>query len=162
MRMSFPPIDPPYSTIFVVFLAVVMTFITSLANRLLTNREQLTAWRKQISEWQTEFNQARKSGDKKQLDKAMRKQKQIMQIQSKMFTQQMKVTLIFIVPFFLFWTWLNGVYGITPVAFLSGWPLGPEGHPGGLTVFYWYLLCSFAFGTIFSHVLGIGMGATEE
>lgn len=152
--MSFPPVDQPLSTIFVLFLAVLLTFITSLANRLLTNREQLLSWRKQTSEWQKEFNEARKSGDKKELDKAMRKQKQIMQIQSKMFMQQMKVTLIFIVPFFLFWTWLQGVYTIKAVAFLPGF--------GGLTVFYWYLLCSFMFGTIFSHVLGIGMGVPDE
>jgi len=149
-----PPTIMPVSTIFILFLAILLTFITSLANRLLTNREQLASWRKQISEWQKEFNEARKSGDKKQLEKAMRKQKQIMQIQSKMFTQQMKVTLIFIVPFFLFWAWINGIYEQTPVAFLPGF--------GGLPVFYWYLLCSLAFGTIFSHVLGIGMGATDE
>jgi len=165
--MSFQlPTGQPESTVFVLFLAVILTLITSLANRLLTNRQQLGEWRKQISEWQKEFNEARKSGDKKQLDKAMRKQKQIMQIQSKMFTQQMKVSLIFIVPFFLFWTWLNSAYTIKGVAiivaFLPGWPLGPAGHPGGLTVFYWYLICSLMFGTIFSHVLGIGMGATDE
>lgn len=152
--MSFPPIELPYSTTFVLLLAALLTFITSLVNRLLTNREQLASWRKQISEWQKEFNEARKSGDKKELEKAMRKQKQIMQIQSKMFTQQMKVSLIFIVPFFLFWTWLNGVYAGQTVAYLTGF--------GKLSVFYWYLLCSLAFGTIFSHVLGIGMGATDE
>jgi uncharacterized membrane protein (DUF106 family) len=149
-----PPTNMPVSTIFVLFLALLLTFITSLANRLLTNREQLASWRKQTSEWQKELSEARKSGDKKQLEKVMRKQKQIMQIQSKMFTQQMKVTLIFIVPFFLFWTWLNGVYAGQTVAYLSGF--------GKLNVFYWYLLCSLAFGTIFSHVLGIGMGATDE
>jgi len=154
--MSIPPIDLPYSTIFVLLLAALLTFITSLANRLLTNREQLASWRKEISEWQKEFNDARKSGDKKQLEKAMRKQKQVMQIQSKMFTQQMKVSLIFIVPFFLFWTWLNGVYKGQTVAYLPGF------GNGSLSVFYWYLLCSLAFGTIFSHVLGIGMGATDE
>lgn len=92
----------------------------------------------------------------------MRKQKQVMQIQSKMFTQQMKVTLIFIVPFFLFWTWLNSVPFVSVdasgsyhfVAYLPGF--------GGLTVFFWYLICSLAFGTLFSHVLGIGTGATGE
>ena len=148
----------PNSTIFVLLLALLLTFVTSLANRLLTNREQLASWKKQISEWQEEFNKARKSGDKKLLEKATRKQKQVMQIQSKMFMQQFKVTLIFIVPFFLFWMWLNGLYvdaeGMqVAVAFFPGF--------GGIPVFYWYLLCSFAFGTVFSHLLGVGMGAPE-
>lgn len=149
-----PPIALPSATFFVLALALLLTLITSVANRLLTNKEQLASSRKTISEWQKEFNEARKSGDKKLLEKAMRKQKQVMQIQSKMFTQQMKVTLIFIVPFFLFWTWLNGVYTGKTVAYLPGF--------GGLPVFYWYLLCSLAFGALFSHVLGIGTGATGE
>jgi uncharacterized membrane protein (DUF106 family) len=149
-----PPIEIPLSTGFILLLALLLTFVTSSVNRLFTNREKLASWRKTISEWQKEFNEARKSGDKKLLDKAMKKQKQVMQIQSKMFMQQMKVTLIFIVPFFLFWTWLGGVYsGVAAVAFLPGF--------GRLPVSYWYILCSFAFGAIFSHIFGIGTGATE-
>jgi uncharacterized membrane protein (DUF106 family) len=150
--------DLPYSTIFILLLALLLTFITSLVNRLLTNREKMAAWRKETSEWQKEFNEARKSGDKKTLEKVMRKQKQIMQIQSKMFTHQMKISLIFIVPFFLFWTWLNGLYvnasGAVAVAFLPGF--------GPIPVFYWYLLCSLSFGALFTRLLGLGTGAPEE
>jgi len=152
--MSWIPTEPPLSTFFILGLALLLTFITSIVNRLLTNKEQLASWRKELSEWQAELSKARKSGDKKLLDKAMRKQKQIMQIQSKMFSQQMKISLIFIVPFFLFWTWLNGLFAGLTVAYLPGF--------GGLTVFYWYLFCSLAFGTMFSHMLGIGTGATDE
>jgi uncharacterized membrane protein (DUF106 family) len=155
-------LDPviPNSTIFVLLLALLLTFITSGANRLLTNKEQMTAWRKETSQWQKEFNEARKSGDKKALEKVMRKQKQIMQIQTKMFTHQMKISLIFIVPFFLIWTWLNGLYvnratgAQLAVAFFPGF--------GGIPVFYWYLLCSLTLGALFSHLLGLGMGMGEE
>jgi uncharacterized membrane protein (DUF106 family) len=154
MSFVFPPTDIPGSTIFVVFLALGLTAVTSGVNRLFTNKEQLMSQRKIISEWQKEFNEARKSGDKKLLEKATRKQKQVMQVQSKMFTQQMKVTLIFLVPFFLFWTWLNGAYAGVTVAYLTGF--------GGLSVFYWYLICSLAFGALFSHLLGIGMGVTDQ
>ncbi|MBX5326547.1 MAG: EMC3/TMCO1 family protein [Candidatus Bathyarchaeia archaeon] len=148
----------PNSTIFVFLLALLLTLITSLANRLLTNREQLKSWRKEISDWQKEFNEARKSGDKKQLEKVMRRQKQVMQIQSKMFTQQMKVSLIFIIPFFLIWTWLNGLYvvdgNLVAVAYFPG--------VGGIPVFYWYLLCSLSFGALISRLLGLGIGMGEE
>jgi len=146
----------PNSTIFVLLLALLLTVITSLANRFLTNQEQLQSWRKQVSDWQKEFNEARKSGDKKQLEKAMRKQKQVMQIQSKMFGQQMKVSLIFIVPFFLIWTWLNGLY------IVDGSPVAVAYFPGfgGIPVFYWYLLCSLTFGALVSRLLGLGMGMT--
>ena len=156
--MSWIPVDRPLSTFFVLGLALLITFITSMVNRLLTNKEQLASWRKELSEWQEELSKARKSGDKKLLDKAMRKQKQIMQIQSKMFSQQMKISLIFIVPFFIFWTLLNSAYTINGVAVIVAYLPGF----GALTVFYWYLLCSLAFGTILSHILGIGMGATDE
>ena len=163
LQASLIPLQTPQSTIFVLLLAVLLTAVTSVANRLLTNKEQMTSWRKTISEWQEEFNQARKSGDKKLLEKAMKKQKQVMQIQSKMFTQQMKVTLIFIVPFFLFWTWLNSVPFEYSVGNVKGhWVALLPGF-GGLTVFYWYLICSLALGALFAHLLGIGtMGVSDE
>jgi len=41
----------PYSTIFILLLSMSLSFLTALANRLLTNREQLNAWRKEIARW---------------------------------------------------------------------------------------------------------------
>lgn len=86
----------------------------------------------------------------------MKKQKQILQLQSKMTWQSMKVTMIFFVPLILIWQFLGATFGTTEgIAYFPG--IGPT-LPIPLfntSVIWWYLLCSMLFGTIFSHVFGI-------
>ncbi|MEM2917834.1 MAG: EMC3/TMCO1 family protein [Candidatus Bathyarchaeia archaeon] len=144
----------PGASVFILLLSLGLSFLTSLANRLLTNPEQQSAWRKEINEWTSQFNKARRSGDKKLLEKLQKQQKRILQLQSKMFKQSMKVSLIFFIPFLLIWQLLIGLYGANPVVFLPG--------VGWLTVFFWYFLCSLFFSTVFSRMFNVGMGAPEE
>jgi uncharacterized membrane protein (DUF106 family) len=145
----------PNSTIFMFLLAALISIVTSLTNRLLTNPEQSKAWRKEISEWNTEMRQARKEGDKKRLEKVMKKQKQILQLQSKMMWQSMKVTLIFFVPLIIIWQFLGTTFSNSVIAYFPGvgatlpLPIFPN------SLIWWYLLCSMLFGTVFSHVFGI-------
>lgn len=162
--MPFPPTDIPYSTLFMFSLALLISLLTSLTNRLLNNPEKSKARRKEIAEWNSELRQAQKANDKKTVEKLMKKQKQILQLQSKMTWQSMKVTMIFFVPLILIWQFLQGAYTTTvggtqqsvPIAYFPG--IGPT-LPIPLftltSVIWWYLLCSMLFGTIFSHVLGI-------
>ncbi len=157
--MSFPPVDLPYSTIFILVLALTVSFLTSLANRLLSNPEKSKAWRKEISEWNGELRKAQKEGDKKTLDRLMKRQKEIMQLQSRMMWQSMKVTLLFIVPLFLIWQFLGSVYVINsspaPVAYFPGFgPILPI-PIFQISLIWWYLISSMLFGTIFSHVFGL-------
>jgi uncharacterized membrane protein (DUF106 family) len=146
----------PGATVAIILLSIGISLMTSLANRLLTNREQLNAWRKEISQWTTEFNEARRSNDKKLMAKVKRQQPRITQLQSKMMWQSMKVSLLFMVPFFLIWQLLIGFYGGNVVAYLPWF-----GGEWALPIFYWYLLCSFLFSTLFSRVFGLAWGATE-
>ena len=154
---AFPPEIVPLATIFMFIVAVAVSTLTSLANRLLSNPERSKAWRKEISDWNSELREARKSGDKKELEKVMKKQKQIFQLQSKMTWQQMKVTLLFIVPLFIMWQLLGGIYGLRPIAYFPG--LGSDIYLPIIgrisSLFWWYLLCSMFFGTVFSHLLGM-------
>lgn len=151
----------PISTVFILGLAASISFLTTLANRLLSDPAKAKAARKEVAEWQTELRKAQKAGDKKTTDKLMKKQKQITQLQTKMMWQSMKVTLIFIVPLFIIWQVLGGFYVAEgksmPVAYFPG--VGPIlsipifGNMPSLV--WWYLFCSFFFGTIFTHVFGI-------
>lgn len=155
--------DIPFSTIFLFGVAALISLLTSLTNRLLTNPEKSKAWRKEVSDWTKEMRAAQKEGDKKKLDKVMKKQKQIMQLQSKMTWQQMKVTLIFFIPLIIIWQVLGGFY-TTPINGTST-PTAIAYFPGlganlplpifSVSLIWWYLLCSMMFGTIFSHVFGI-------
>lgn len=154
----------PFSTIFLFLLAALISMLTSLTNRLLTNPEKSKAWRKEISEWNKELQEARRGGDKKRLEKVMKKQSQILQLQSKMMWQSMKVTLIFIVPLIIIWSILGGFYTNTAnkpptpisIAYLPG--VGPVFHViifSFSSLLWWYFACSMMFGTLFSHVFGI-------
>jgi len=148
----------PLSTIFIFLLAATISLLTSLANRLLTNPEKSKAWRKEIAEWNAELRKAQRDGDKKRTEKLMKKQKQIMQLQSKMMWQSMKVMLLFIVPLFLIWQFLGGFYtldeGPISIAYFPGvGPIFP--FLNMVSLFWWYLLSSFLFGTVFSHLFGL-------
>ena len=152
-----PPIlsDIPLSTIFILLLAGAITLLTSLANRLLTDPEKTKAWRKEIAEWNSELRKAQRSEDKKRVEKLMKKQQQILKLQSKMMWQSTKVMLMFFVPLIIIWQILGGYYGTTPLAYLPG--VGPD-LPIPLfthSLLWWYMLCSFLFSTVFSKLLGL-------
>jgi len=148
-------LDIPFSTIFILLLAVTITSLTSLANRLLTDPEKSKAWRKEIAEWNSELRKARGSGDKKRVEKLMKKQQQILKLQSKMMWQSTKVMLMFFVPLIIIWQILGGDYGSTSVAYFPG--VGPN-LPIPLfsnSLVWWYMMCSFLFSTVFSHLFGL-------
>jgi len=153
--VSFPPTSPPWSTLFIFLLAATISFLLSLANRLTTDPEQTKAWRKEIAEWNEQLREARKSGNKKQMEKLMKKQQYILQIQAKMSWQSMKVSFLFFIPLMIVWYTLSGIYfkeGVPPLAYFPG--IGPQllwFH----SLFWWYLLCSFLFSTLFSHLSGL-------
>ncbi|MEM2937423.1 MAG: EMC3/TMCO1 family protein [Candidatus Bathyarchaeia archaeon] len=137
-------------------LAATISFLISLANRLLTNPEKSRAWRKEVMEWNEQLRKAQKSGDKKQIEKLMKKQQYILQLQSKMMWQSMKVSFLFFIPLLLVWQFLGRLYGGVDIAFFPG--IGPK-IPlplfGEITsLYWWYLLCSLLFSTVFSHLFG--------
>jgi len=152
----------PLSTLFMFLLAIGISLLTTTVNRLLTKPEESKTWRKEISEWNKEMREAQKSGDKKRMEKVMKKQQYIFKLQSKMMWQSMKVTLLFLIPLLLIWNFLSGQYSNPathqpiPVAYLPG--IGPN-IPllpiFNISLVWWYLLCSLLFGTLLSHVFGM-------
>ncbi|MEM3783596.1 MAG: EMC3/TMCO1 family protein [Candidatus Bathyarchaeia archaeon] len=150
------PVEIPGSTLFVLLLAATISFLMTLANRLLTDPEKLKAWRKEVAEWYEDFRKAQKSGDKKQMEKVMKKQQYIMQLQAKMSWQSMKVTLLFFIPILIIWQFLGGIYWQYEIAFFPGIgsriPIPLFGELPSLM--WWYLLCSYLFYTLFSHLFG--------
>jgi len=147
----------PFSTLLLFGLAAAISFLTSLGNRLLTDPKKSKAWRKEISEWNSQLRKARREGDKKTVEKLMKKQQQILQLQSKMSVQQLKVTFIFFIPLLVIWSFLGPFFAGQHIAYFPGLGydiqlpiLGPI-QP----IIWWYLLSSFFFGTVFTHVLGL-------
>ena len=153
--LAIPLKSIPFSTLFILGLSAGISLLTTLVNRRFTDPEKSRAWRKEISDWNSELRAARGGKDKKALEKVMKKQQYIMQLQSKMMWQSMKVSLIFLIPLFLMWQILGGFYGQTAIAYLPG--VGnqlvlPILHITFSSLFWWYLQCSLFFGTTFQHV----------
>ncbi len=144
-----------FSLFFIMLLAFAVSFATSLSNRLLTNREQLRAWNKEIREWRAESMKATRSGDKKLMAKLKKRERHVMQLQSKITLQSMKTSILFFIPLMLMWyVLLPQIVPIGEVVAYVPWISGE--FP--LNVFLWYLLCSFLAGAIFTRLLGLGLG----
>lgn len=168
----------PTSTIFILCLSILMAFLTFLINRRLTSKErleQLKAWQREISAWRSDFNKARRTGDKKLLKKVQKQEKRIKQLQAKALSQSLqsyKTLPIFMFLFILVWLPLTGRI---PLPFLHSVQLFEAPFSGGEVVAYlpwfdgamplsfisWYVICSFAAGILISRVFGLGMGATK-
>ena len=143
------------------------------------HRERLKALRSEVNELRKKWNENRKAaketGDKKLLKTVQKQEKRMLHLQSqmaKLSLRQMRVFPITMVIFLLVWALFTGsILGFpvfkTPfstvgtVAYLPGQPPW-FGETIELNFFYWYLLCSFLCGTLFSRVFGLtGGGGTK-
>lgn len=167
MEALAPYADKPSSTFFILGVAGVLSIASNLANRFLVNVRAMREMSAEVKAWQSEFNKARKSGDKQLLAKVTKKQAAIMRLQSKMMWDRMKVTFSFFIPFILVWRVLSGFYGQLPEGMFTAfspfsvpWLLeGPSLIPNAsipikVTYFTWYLICSLAISLPTSRLLG--------
>ncbi len=166
----------PYSTIIILLVSLVMSFISSLINSRFTpreHREKLKALQRRIAALKREKDDnaktAKSTGDRKLLKKVRKQEKQLLQLQSQMASlslRQMRVLPITMAMFLIVWMFLTGrlLYwsvlpglftGAETVAYLP-WISGEM----NLNLFLWYLLCSFLSSTLFSRIFGL-TGATE-
>ncbi|MEM2688957.1 MAG: EMC3/TMCO1 family protein [Candidatus Bathyarchaeia archaeon] len=148
------PMTPPGSTLFFLALAVAITFLMNLANRLSADPEKLKAWRKEISDYYRQLREAQKSGDKKQMEKLMKKQQYILQLNAKISWQSTKM-LVFLIPLWIVWLFLGGEYGGREIAYFPGVGWNLPIPLFGASLFWWYMLCSLLFGILFSHLFGL-------
>ena len=143
----------PESTFLILAIALGLSLITNAANRFLVDIEKMKSITKEVNAWRKELDKAKKTNDKQLMAKVMKKQQAIMKLQSKMSWDRMKVSFLFLAPFWLVWVILSGFFGQTIVAtspFTFPWLVDEK-----LPFFSWYILCSFASGLPLSRVLGI-------
>jgi uncharacterized membrane protein (DUF106 family) len=172
--MSSSLAQPPIITIVVMLVSVVMSLSSSLINSRFMpkeHRQKVRDLQKKISnltkEKKANMKEAKSTGDKKLLRKAQKQEKQILQLQQQslsLSSKQFRVLPITMGVFFIVWLFLTGsILGIKlfnspfigpdPVAFLPWF-----GGVMQLSLFYWYLICSFLFGALFSRIFGLTGG----
>ncbi len=143
----------PVATLVIMLIAVTVSFINMVINRLLITRicgwEEYKVMRKETSEYQSQLMAAMRANDTKRVEKLKKKESQIRNMQSKMMKPQMillPISFSYIIIWYLF---LIPTYGANAVAVVPG--LAPTGIP----VIYWYMICSFFFGTLASRIVGV-------
>ncbi len=143
---------PPMATYAILVIAVGLGTLTSFVN---VKMMDLKAYRKMMidsAKAQTQMMAAAKSGNQRAIDKAQKKQQEVMGQQSKMSMDRLKISLFFMIPFLLIWQLLGSFFGSIIIAYFPfSFPL----IPSQLSVANWYLICSFCSSIIISRVLGL-------
>jgi uncharacterized membrane protein (DUF106 family) len=138
--------------------AFVLSLTSTLANRFLVNYKMVTSYRKEYMTWMKAVNKARKEGDEKQLDKLMRRQGAVMKMNTRASLETLKTMPFTLIPFYLIYTVVHVAFGelavayspfILPYAYLIG------DKAAVLTLFYWYLICSFTISIPLSRIFGV-------
>jgi len=135
------------------------------------HREKIKTLRYKISALTKDKNEnmkkAKSTDDKKLLKKAQKQERQLLQLQSQalsLSSKQFRVLPITMAVFFIVWLLLTGnILGIKlfQSPFIGPDPVAYLPWLGGvlpLSLFYWYLICSFLFGTLFSRIFGLTGG----
>jgi len=143
----------PLATLVIMLIAVTISFLNMGINRLLITRmcgwEEYKIMRKETSEYQSQLMQAMRAKDTKRVEKLKKKETQIKNMQAKMTKPQMILLPISFSYIIIWYIFLIPTFGATPVAIVPG--LAPAGIP----VVYWYMICSFFFGTLASRIIGV-------
>lgn len=99
-----------------------------------------------------EVMDATRSGNQRRIEKAQRKQQDLMQQQSKISMDRMRGSMLFTLPMILIWPSLGRFFGDIVIAHF---PFNFPRIPSEFTFIQWYLLCSFSFNVILNRAFGL-------
>jgi len=143
----------PVATLVIMIVAVTISFLNMGINRLLITRicgwEEYKVMRKETSEYQSQLMSAMRANDTKRVEKLKKKESQIRNMQNKMMKPQMILLPISFSYIIIWYIFLIPTFGADAVAVVPG--LAAAGIP----VIYWYMICSFFFGTLASRIVGV-------
>jgi uncharacterized membrane protein (DUF106 family) len=148
---------------FIVFaLSILTSTFTSVATYFMVDQKKAKMIKEKVSVMQKEIMEAQRSGDKKRIAKAKKKQSEMMALQSDMMRNQFKPMIIYMIPLFAVFYFLRAQFDMVPVAELP-FRLGfmdffHQNNPISADQFgfiAWYFATASWFGTIFRKILGV-------
>ncbi|MHA2407370.1 MAG: EMC3/TMCO1 family protein [Candidatus Ranarchaeia archaeon] len=166
-----PVSEPPMSAIFIVGLSLSLNLITQLANRLLIDQDRRKRSQMEIQKHQALVQKAKKTGSKKLQIRVQRRQKYIQKLQSGMAKSQFRPMLYYLIPFFIFFQILNGVYNpggiaqivayfpfniaiLIPGFFRGALGVYVEGLGFGMYFLWWYMMVGFSLSAFMGKIFG--------
>lgn len=150
---------PPMATLAIMGISLGLATITSVIGSrsidLDENRRLMIA----SSKARKEMMDATRSGNQRRIDKAQRRQQELLQQQTKMTNSRMKSSMLFTLPMLLVWPTLGRFFGDTIVAHF---PFNFPYIPLEFSFFQWYLLCSFSLNTVLNRLFGLSFEIDPE
>ncbi|MCL2686938.1 MAG: EMC3/TMCO1 family protein [Methanobrevibacter sp.] len=166
----------PILTVFLI--ATIIAFITTLANKLLVDQDEMEASRNEMKEFQKMMKEAQTNGDAKKLAKAQAMQQQVMAKQSSMMMNSFKPLIVTFVPIMLMFWWMaqpdnpiNSIVIQLPqfvyyVLLVPLWQAifgmfyggGSSSLPFTAGWLGWYIMCTFAMTQILRKFMGFKSG----
>jgi len=152
MASLLPYHEIPASTLLTLAMAGGLALVSTASNRLLVDVKRAATVTREVTAFRKELEKARKSNDKQLLAKLTKKQQAMMKLQTQVTFDRMKVSFLFIIPFWIVWIILSGSFGQIVVAFS---PIQIPFAGTELSFFYWYLICSFTISLPLARLFGI-------
>jgi len=144
--------QPPYATLAIMSISFVLAIITSYIGVRSLDLEQYRRLMIESSKARRDLMDATRSGNQRRIDKAQKRQNELMQQQSKISMDRMKSSMLFTIPMILVWPSLGRFFEDTIVA---QFPFNFPRIPREFSFIQWYLLCSFTFNVIMNRLFGL-------
>jgi len=144
----------PLSVITVVLITILMASLSSVVTRRLVDVELMRRRSTEIKEWQSAYTKAVRAKDEKQIDKLKKKQQSINSLQMEMSKDQLKPTLLTLVPFAIFYYIFFGVFGKGIVAYT---PIAIPFIGSKLSFWWYYLISSFSVSAFIQRIFKMPM-----
>jgi uncharacterized membrane protein (DUF106 family) len=144
--------QPPYATYAIMFLALGVGLVSNIIGTRSMDVEAYKRLQIESHKVRKELMDATKSGNQRRIDKAQKKQQDLMSQQSKISMDRMRSSMLFTLPLLLFWGTLRNFFGTNTIAYF---PFNFPYIPREFGFFNWYLLCSFAFNVILNRIFGM-------
>lgn len=143
-----------YALFVVLGIGIFVSLLITLITRRVVNWERMRQIKAEVSAFQKELREAQRKRDMKSVHKLQQDQKRIMSLQGEMMKENFKPTLFYIVPYFIFWFILAGIYSGWVVAWLPfRLDLPFFGTWVSCGFLSWYLLTYFGFSQIWRKLL---------
>lgn len=143
------------NAMFVIFgLSILLAFVITLINKFTVNWEKVKAAKDRMKAWQKEFRDAHRKHDMKRVHKLKQEQGALMKDQKAVMVASFKPMIFYIIPYFLMWWWLRGIFGGWAVAWLPfSLPLPFFGTLVSMGFLSWYLISYFGFAQLWRRFL---------
>ena len=143
---------PPMATLAIMGISLALATITSVIGARSIDLEENRRLMIASSKARKEMMDATRSGNQRRIEKAQRRQQELLTQQTAMTNSRMKSSMLFTLPMLLVWPAFGNFFGETIIAYF---PFNFPYIPREFSFFQWYLLCSFSLNTVLNRVFGL-------